>query len=447
MRFADDSPMPLEALEDQRVRSLLVVASAIGGAQELAEVLESAAEAARVTLGVSTVSIRRWDHDAGLLRTLINVGDLGPGQERRPTEETYPVDAHPVVHRVLHRREPHITHLDDPDGDRIERGRLEALRRQCSAAVAIVVAGATWGDLSVTRSAALGSIAPADVAFMRAVAAQVALGLGRAERVQQLIAAAYCDPLTGLPNRRAFGERLDEALLGTQPVTLLLADVDRLKRLNDRDGHDAGDRALRAVAGALAAATPVQALAARIGGDEFCVVLEGLPAATATALVEEVTARLEGADSPIGLSWGVASTADVARRAGDLLIAADAHQYRVKRRTADAARAPLDAPPASDRRRHRDAPGEPWDAVARLLREGLALLDAAAYAGTSADQRARAVVALAGRVLGGEVPILAGAGPTGAAPAAVTVDPRWLASWSSGIVDALTLLLREASRR
>jgi diguanylate cyclase (GGDEF)-like protein len=435
MRFPDDTLKPLEALEDRRVRALVAVASQLGRAQELAEVLETAAEAMRVTLDVSSVSISRWEHEGELLRTLINAGDLGPGEERWPTHETYPVDANPVAHRVLRRGEPHITNRDDPTADAIERALLGVLHKQWSAAVAIVVDGATWGELYVTRSEALGPIAPADVTFMQAVAAQVALGLGRAERIDRLVLAAYRDPLTGLANRRAFTERLDAALAGTQRVTLLLADVDRLKRLNDSAGHDAGDRALRTVAGALAGATPAQALAARIGGDEFCVVGEGLSAAQAGALVAEVTRRLASADSPVGLSWGVASTDDAPRRAEDLLVAADADQYRSKRHPPD----PPPPPPATDRRRHRDAPGEPWDAVARLLHEGLALLDAARAA--SADERAATIVELAGRVLGADVPTVPEPGVS------ETIDPRWLGSWSAGVGDALTLLLREAARR
>src|SRR3954453_20681967 len=98
---------------------------------------------------------------------------------------------------------------------------------------------------------------------MGAICMQVALAIGRAELYSRLVDAAYRDPLTGLANRRAFDERLAQAVAA--PVALLLGDVDGLKDLNDTAGHDAGDEALRTVACALAELEGVGGLAARIG--------------------------------------------------------------------------------------------------------------------------------------------------------------------------------------
>ena len=98
------------------------------------------------------------------------------------------------------------------------------------------------------------------------------------ERIERLVAelrlTAAADPLTGLLNRRAFEERLEQRELARtrrsgEPFGLLLVDVDRFKQLNDRLGHAAGDEALTALAQTLAGAVRAVDTVARIGGDEY----------------------------------------------------------------------------------------------------------------------------------------------------------------------------------
>ncbi|WP_445501118.1 diguanylate cyclase domain-containing protein [Microvirga sp. G4-2] len=94
---------------------------------------------------------------------------------------------------------------------------------------------------------------------------------------EQLHWAAYHDDLTGLPNRRLFRERLQQALDHADQtldrVGLLILDLDDFKRINDRFGHDAGDRLLRAFGKRLVHLVPSGATIARLGGDEFAVIL------------------------------------------------------------------------------------------------------------------------------------------------------------------------------
>jgi diguanylate cyclase (GGDEF)-like protein len=96
---------------------------------------------------------------------------------------------------------------------------------------------------------------------------------------EQLARLSLTDPLTGLPNRRAFENRFPQ-MLGLaergSPVALVLLDVDHFKSINDRFGHAAGDRALIALANALKALTRSSDMAARLAGDEFAVLLSGL---------------------------------------------------------------------------------------------------------------------------------------------------------------------------
>jgi diguanylate cyclase (GGDEF)-like protein len=96
------------------------------------------------------------------------------------------------------------------------------------------------------------------------------------------------DPLTGLPNRLLFQERLDQIAADEGPgsgFALLLLDVDDFKRVNDTLGHDAGDSLLVAFAERLRASTRADDFVARLGGDEFAVILNGVtkPEDVATA--------------------------------------------------------------------------------------------------------------------------------------------------------------------
>lgn len=352
----------IEDLEERRLRALVAVATAVAEADDLAGVLEAAAEVTRAALEVSTVSISRWDRDGACVRTLINVGDLAPHEVRWPEDEAYPLASFPALHAVLSFGLPHRTGADDPAADAAERELLAELGKAWSAAVPIVVRGAVWGELFVTRAAGLEAIADADVSFLEVVASQVAIALGRAEALADLRLAAYRDPLTGLANRRGFDERLAAALAGAAEVVVVFADVDGLKTLNDAQGHEAGDDALRAVAATLDAVGDEATLAARIGGDEFGLVLEDRGVAATEALAAEVDRRL-AARRAVTLSWGIASTAAQPRTAHALMRAADEAQYAAKR--ARHATDPLGGAPRTT------APGAPTDAFGRDFARGL----------------------------------------------------------------------------
>ncbi|HEY2978346.1 MAG TPA: GGDEF domain-containing protein [Burkholderiaceae bacterium] len=91
---------------------------------------------------------------------------------------------------------------------------------------------------------------------------------------------ALHDSLTGLPNRRCFGERLDRALAEVEPahpgLSVLYVDLDGLKAINDRHGHDTGDELLKIVAARLRAALRARDVVCRLGGDEFACLLTDL---------------------------------------------------------------------------------------------------------------------------------------------------------------------------
>ncbi|MDQ5897404.1 MAG: diguanylate cyclase [Pseudomonadota bacterium] len=117
---------------------------------------------------------------------------------------------------------------------------------------------------------------------------------------------AQTDTLTGLFNRRAFDQRLAACMtlaasagLQSQAPCLLLLDIDHFKRVNDTHGHVAGDLVLRAVAGVLQATTPEHAMAARIGGEEFVLLLPALQIQAARLLAEQLRQRVQMLRTPI----------------------------------------------------------------------------------------------------------------------------------------------------
>ena len=119
----------------------------------------------------------------------------------------------------------------------------------------------------------------------------------RTEAQRQLAVEAMSDPLTGLPNRRAWDQVLRERLAaGASPQQLCVAivDLDFFKRVNDTQGHAGGDQVLRLVGGTLLKSLRADDFVARLGGDEFGLILSVPDAADAGAAVDRVRTRLPG---------------------------------------------------------------------------------------------------------------------------------------------------------
>ena len=160
----------------------------------------------------------------------------------------------------------------------------------------------------------------------------------------QLRALSYLDGLTGVANRRRFDEALEEACGAANefraPLSLVLIDLDHFKRLNDSQGHQDGDEALRSVAAVLAERTESRGgLAARFGGEEFAWLLPGVELEEAKAEAETLRAkirdaRIRHAGSECGVvtaSLGVAASAGTKELTPPAIIAAaDAALYRAK---------------------------------------------------------------------------------------------------------------------
>ena len=174
---------------------------------------------------------------------------------------------------------------------------------------------------------------------LRLFADQASAALALAARMDELRFLADHDPLTGLLNRRAFirdlEAEIDRSNRYKHTFALMICDLDGFKELNDREGHPAGDEALRQVSTVLTEGTRVSDRVFRIGGDEFALLLpeadrEGAPLALrrlTKTFQERVRKQLRGVDA----SFGIAIFPDDGSNTDELFRAADAALYEAKR--------------------------------------------------------------------------------------------------------------------
>ncbi len=348
---------------DHRLQAVVELAQDMAGAQSALEAVRAAAARATEALGATMAAVSVWDRESGRLRVLVNHGALAAGEQEIPDDESYPVADYPEI----------VTYLDEhwatgrlprawvqtaedpapaeradwavhthPAAGPFSRQRAAGLRRRgrsCCLVAPIVLHGQAWGELYLARGEGQPVFTDTDAQYATLLAAQVSAGLAQTERLADLRRLAFTDPLTGLANRRAVDARLESALAAhnrdNTVVTLVVCDVNGLKRINDQHGHEMGDRLLERFANQLsmAGAKLPGSLAARLGGDEFCLLAEGQKSDEVVAVAEELCARaLQLADGE-GVACGIASTGDSIGPVSTpdrLFRLADAAQYRAK---------------------------------------------------------------------------------------------------------------------
>lgn len=158
------------------------------------------------------------------------------------------------------------------------------------------------------------------------------------EQVDNLEELASTDPLTGLPNRRAFDERfsqlVDIALRSKEEVGLMLIDIDHFKQVNDQYGHEVGDRVIQQVGRGLLQLARAADIPCRIGGDEFLLAAIDTSAAGLSKLAQRLQKYLLQQRKKLGvsctLSIGIATTVDCPLE--ELFKAADTALYQSKER-------------------------------------------------------------------------------------------------------------------
>lgn len=233
---------------------------------------------------------------------------------------------------------PHLA--GRPDGDR------------AAACVPVSVGGRSIGVLHATVSPD-APVTPLEVSRLESLATQAGARLGMLRVMEATHLQAATDPLTGLLNRRSFENQVQDLLRRGSPFPLAMGDLDHFKALNDKHGHDAGDRALRLFSRTLGDAVRSDDLVSRYGGEEFVVAFPGLPVAEATRALGRIQEQLvlalsAGTVPPFTASFGVAHSHD-GDTLEDICRAADAALFRAKRDgrnrvTVDAGAGPLAEP-------------------------------------------------------------------------------------------------------
>jgi two-component system, cell cycle response regulator len=232
-----------------------------------------------------------------------------------------------------------------PDGDGIELCR-EVRPRNEHGYIIILTGDATaeaklagfgcGADDYVTKPFLVDELVARVRAGLRIVTLQKAL-LASNARLEEL---SRTDPLTGIANRRAFEEELDErfeiARRYNRPLSLTMIDIDYFKDTNDAYGHQAGDEALRSVARVIRRCSRQSDVVARYGGEEFAVILPETPLFEALQFAEKIRAAvaaedLGGMPPRVTVSLGIATMGHTMfSTAADLVAAADAALYRAK---------------------------------------------------------------------------------------------------------------------
>ena len=230
--------------------------------------------------------------------------------------------------------ENEVLHCSDARRDgRVDRAAAERLGAISVVCAPLLHQGRPVGVLKVYDPEPR-AFSDADVTIIGLLSRVIASHMAHATDFEAAHRDGRHDGLTGLPNRRFFDEHLNGEVararrLGS-PLTLCLFDLDGFKGLNDRLGHAAGDRVLRAIAHTFDSIRAGD-IAFRIGGDEFALLLPGANEADAERVAYRIAAAIAGNDDCLGMtsSWGAATLEEASPE--QFLTRADAALYAAKR--------------------------------------------------------------------------------------------------------------------
>jgi diguanylate cyclase (GGDEF)-like protein len=198
------------------------------------------------------------------------------------------------------------------------------------------------GVMNLSRNT-VGGFSNSELRLLSLLSDQAAVAISNASLHQMISRQAYSDTLTGLPNRRALDERLEEEVLSARrnsySFAVIMMDLDGFKNVNDTYGHATGDNVLRTVFNQMARGVRTTDFLARYGGDELTLILSQTEMTSAQIVSEKILEGMrnikytlpDGRRLQLGISGGIAIYPVHARNGADLLRAADAALYQAKK--------------------------------------------------------------------------------------------------------------------
>ncbi len=208
--------------------------------------------------------------------------------------------------------------------------------------IPLKVGNTVVGVMNLSRPT-IGGYSASELRLLSLLSDQAAVAISNASLHQMISRQAYSDPLTGLPNRRALDERLEEEVSSARrnnySFAVIMMDLDGFKAVNDTYGHTVGDDVLRLVFNEMGRGVRTTDFLARYGGDELTLILSQTEMASAQVVSEKITEGMkkvryrlpDGKRLKLGISGGIALYPVHARSGPDLLRAADAALYHAKK--------------------------------------------------------------------------------------------------------------------
>lgn len=208
--------------------------------------------------------------------------------------------------------------------------------------IPLKVGNTVVGVMNLSRTTP-GTFSPSELRLLSLLADQAAVAISNASLHQLISRQAYSDTLTGLPNRRALDERLEEEVMAARrnnySFAVIMMDLDGFKDVNDTYGHSAGDEVLKLVFSQMARGVRNTDFLARYGGDELTLILSQSDLSSAQIVSEKIIEGMkkikpklpDGRKFALSISGGIALYPIHGRNGSDLLRAADAALYQAKK--------------------------------------------------------------------------------------------------------------------
>jgi diguanylate cyclase (GGDEF)-like protein len=357
-RYAASALDSATALMDAKQRyrqssALLQLARALAAAGTSGEVARRLADAVPVVVDCDRVGVYLWEIDRGeLVRRASTHPGLGHAAQDADEWSRAPSPGGPLE-KLLNDPRSEPIFVDAESGDPVLRDLSATIGAVASILVPLATPDQFLGLLTVSVMDLPARLAPSPDLFDRlsGVAAQATTALQNGRLVDQITHQALHDELTGLANRLRFTDDLRAAIHQARQhgdqVTLFYLDLDSFKPVNDKFGHDAGDKILIAVGERLASSTRSTDTVARLGGDEFAVLIGAHTAPQETDVLADRLAQafarpfaIAETTLTLGASIGRAVFPTDADSAESLLRVADAAMFEAKRNRNQTARRP-----------------------------------------------------------------------------------------------------------